>query len=320
MNKKMIAGVAIAAVAMLALMGLAFCWLCPDFWVCRAEKLGAHWAFWRQLAWNAVGVLAFVLAWKVGWPWWMKAAPFVVAGSVCIMFATVHYGACISGCHMLRLGPVDLEVMNCLPLVGALFLAWLQRMMKWRTRTLILMLGGAFLAAMATQVMTNANRMARIMQALNDDAALPANSAALYVSQQMKAAFAETHWFTGGNSEVLRNLPGALTHAMPCAASVVFGKWFLLVACLAFAAIASVFAYGWHAVGDRSKKTFILFAGLGIIMPAVMGVCECLALLPVRFTCVPLVAFGWTKVLLTWLTAGVFVSLLSEKDATPLVA
>ena len=62
MNKKMIAGVAIAAVAMLALMGLAFCWLCPDVWVCRAEKLGAHWAFWRQLAWNAVGVLAFVLA------------------------------------------------------------------------------------------------------------------------------------------------------------------------------------------------------------------------------------------------------------------
>ena len=60
---------------------------------------------------------------------------------------------------------------------------------------------------------------------------------------------------------------------------------------------------------DQSQKTFLVIAGLGILLPAVLGTCECLGLLPMSYTCVPLVSYGGTAAMMTWLIAGTLASL-----------
>ena len=76
MNKsKAIVVVLFAATAALAAMGCWFCWQCPS----RIYPPEAHGLFWRQLAWNGVGLSVFAAAWLVGWKRLLKAAPWLMA-------------------------------------------------------------------------------------------------------------------------------------------------------------------------------------------------------------------------------------------------
>ena len=58
-NKKVIIGSLIATSVMLAAMGCWFCWHCPS----RIYPPESHGLFWRQLAWNGVGLAVFAGAW-----------------------------------------------------------------------------------------------------------------------------------------------------------------------------------------------------------------------------------------------------------------
>ena len=67
------AKVAVLTIATMALavMGCWFCWHCPS----RIYPPGAHDLFWRQLAWNGVGLAMFAAAWLTGWKRLLKVAP-----------------------------------------------------------------------------------------------------------------------------------------------------------------------------------------------------------------------------------------------------
>ena len=74
MEKKSCSSMVVAlAVAMtiLAAMGCWFCWHCPS----RIYPPEAHALFWRQLAWNGVGLSVLAGAWLVGWKRLLRIAP-----------------------------------------------------------------------------------------------------------------------------------------------------------------------------------------------------------------------------------------------------
>ncbi len=239
MNKKKIAiNTAGTATGLLALLGLIFCCCCST---CHSGRSGAHFAFWCQLCWNILGVGLFVLAAKIKWSWWMKAALFVLGGWVA-MFVAAHFCPSVNGSLYLGDGPIRIEVMSCLPFVAALFLAWYAKDSRWRTLTLT-----------------------------------------------------------------------AMVLVTGCTASVVLGKWFLSVVVLLWGVLTGVFAYCWRFSDDHPKRVFVLFGGLGLLLPAALCVCECFSLTPMRYTCVPLVAFSGTKVLMAWLTLGTMASLVGDE-------
>ena len=87
-----------------------------------------------------------------------------------------------------------------------------------------------------------------------------------------------------------------------------FGKWFISVAGGFFAVIAFSLVWLWRVIKDRAKQAFVLVVGLGIIVPAVFGVCHCLGIVPMSYMCVPLVSNCTMSVLTSWLGVGILAS------------
>ena len=136
----------------------------------------------------------------------------------------------------------------------------------------------------------------------------PAACARGFVQSQTRKAFAQAQWFSSTDAEILRSTPGNTTYSMPASSAVMFGKWFMSLAGVFFAVIAFGLAWLWRVAEDRAKRAFILVVGLGIIGPAVFGVCQCLGIVPMSYTCVPLVSNCTTSVLASWFVAGILVS------------
>lgn len=66
MKKKIVSGMVIGSVALLAAMGLAFLWWCPQS-ESAIKAMGSHWAFKRQIVWNALGVAVCCGVAALGW-------------------------------------------------------------------------------------------------------------------------------------------------------------------------------------------------------------------------------------------------------------
>ncbi|MBQ3097282.1 MAG: hypothetical protein IJI54_13695 [Kiritimatiellae bacterium] len=71
-NSKTILGTLLSAMVLLAVMGCWFCWHCPS------RVYEPHVLFWRQLAWNGVGLTVFAGVWFVGWKRLLKASPWLM--------------------------------------------------------------------------------------------------------------------------------------------------------------------------------------------------------------------------------------------------
>ena len=136
----------------------------------------------------------------------------------------------------------------------------------------------------------------------------PGACARSFVQTQTCKAFAQAQWFSSTDAEILRNTPGNTTYSLPASSAVMFGKWFMAVVWVFFAFIALGLACLWRRTEDKAKRAFIVVSGLGIILPAALGPCECLGLVPMLYTSVPLVSNDTTAVLATWLGAGILVS------------
>ena len=123
-NKKVIIGPLIAATVLLAAMGCWFCWHCPS----RFNE--SHELFWRQLAWNGVGLAAFAGAWAVGWKRLLKVAPWLMSAWIAA-FVMAQFCRPINGAHKwISAGPVSINVVTCFMPVFALFVAWFYEK-KW---------------------------------------------------------------------------------------------------------------------------------------------------------------------------------------------
>ena len=320
MKKKIVAGMIIGSVAALAVVGLVFLWWCPQPQD-AVKALGDHWAFGRQLVWNAVGVTACCGMLLLEWNRLLKAAPFVLAGWLAMDYVAAHYMPMVNGSLCLRYGPFALYVMSCLPFVFALMLAWVAERLKFRAVPFLFRAAVAMTVSMTAIIATNHNRVERIrmffrgetpnaVQAERDPDVL----ARYYCLERQSAAIKTAQWFGAGDAETLKLVPGKHTHSMPVASAVMFGKWFPTVVLMLFAVFAAGLLFAWRGVSSEAQKVFVFVAGLGVVLPTIQGFGECFNLMPMCFIDVPLVSFNGTQALMAWLTAGAILSCKASAD------
>ena len=318
--KKTVLCVLASSAALLAAMGLAFLWCCPEVkW--QAAMLGAHRAFWRQLCWNAVGIAAFCTMLRFGWRRTLRAAPFVVVGWVAMLLVAEFFCPMVNGelYFWHKSVGVGVKVMALLPLVAALALAWVSDRFKIKAHRLLLLMVAATLLVMVGRIATNANRVERIKAFFRGDAPpavamYPSSMASCWAQKTCVDAVRASRWFSGDEGYLRNNpIPGRLTFAMPAAASLTFGRWFLVLAGAGFAALLWCFVRAFRTTTDYGKRVFLVVAGLGVFVPAIQSTCECLCLTPMLYTCVPLVSSDGTLSLATWTAIGVFAA-MAEND------
>ena len=299
MEKKSRNTVAFAlAVAMmvLAAMGCWFCWHCPS----RIYPPEAHGLFWRQLAWNGVGLAAFVAAWLTGWKRLLKAAPWLMAAWVVAIFGA-QFSRSVNGAHKwLPIGPIHVNVMTCFMPVFALFVAWLHEkkwIRQWMEWTAI--------AAAATwavwYVAGNGGRMERLVAFFN-----PGNwmQDRVYMSRQLLAAFDVSKWF-GDAGRSLGFLPCPESDGMMSASALMFGKWFPASLVGLFAVVGTSLTLLCKGAVEVSKRRFTLLFGLWMIAPAAYCLLHSLAFLPVAGMSPALASYGGTAVVMAWGGGGV---------------
>lgn len=307
-------GIAMVAlpVGLLAVMGLAFLWCCPEW---HPGMFGEHWQFKRQLCWNAIGIVAFCMPLLAGWTRWLRWAPVMVAVWFA-MFAASQFSPHGGSGWLVSLGPIRLDVLGMLPFTLAMMLAWISHRFGFRAVRMLMILGVSISLVLAVRIAANANRASRVAAWFSGNPPtkeLAENDSSLaraWAQKTTAEAFHESHWFSGNENHLRNNpLPGRFTSAMPASAALRFGKWFLLVVGAAFGFLGLCLARVWLGTADQGKKVFLGVSGLSIFIPAILGTCECIGLTPVLYTCVPLVSYGGTPVMITWLIAGTLASI-----------
>ena len=298
----------------LAVMGLVFCWAHSE----RLHDIGisaSRYYFNRQAIWNILGLTVFGTAIIVGWKCWLKAAPFVFAVWVGLWFVA-HMQPVVDGsCTFVRIGPISLGVWSLFPIAFALLAAWLRRRYGDLAKRILIIAGVAAFAAVTVHVTTDANRMTHLAAFFAGERT-PGMSlgacARSFVQTQTCKALAQAQWFSSTDAEILRNTPGNTTYSLPASSAVMFGKWFMAVAWGFFVLIALGLVCLWRRTEDKAKRAFLLASGLGLIVPVVVGHSECLGLMPMLYTSVPLVSNDTTAVLASWLGAGILVSTIVD--------
>ena len=318
MNKKYLGPVVLmlTAVAGLAAMGLVFCWCCPD----RLHDVGgvaSRWCFKRQVVWNMAGASAALLAVTAGWKRLLKAASFLFAGWVALWMFACSQPAVEGSCAYVRIGPISLGVWSLFPVALALLAAWLrERYLVGARNFLYGACAGAILAAVLS-VAVSPDRIARINSLFTGDPRheLSASECASgFVQHRTCEAFAQAHWFSACENEILKSLPGAMSYSMPASSAVVFGKWFIALAWTLVSLLVLALSLLWRGTGAAALRTFIVFAGLGFVVPFALGHCGCLGLTPMVFTVAPLVSYDFAAALFAWFAVGGLVSMTCGID------
>lgn len=299
--------------ALAATLGLAFLWHCPDWSVGNG-----HWRFWRQLAWHVFGVGAFALALKIGWARWVKAAPFVFGGWF-TLFVLAHCFPRVNGNPYLHICGISVDVMAIMPFTVALLITWIVMRFKVRIRTVVFGLWAVAVLLSIVSIVTNREGMERIR---NYFRGVPISEVEMptYIQERVETVrrtssiLAEANWFKSGDETSVRRLPGAATYSMPAVSSVLFGKWFLATVWLTWLAFAWSLVGIWRMTHDKAKRMFVLATGFGILIPVIAGPCECMRIIPMTCTSVPIVSYGGIVVLMTWLTVGVLTSLIESGE------
>ena len=310
----------LAAISGLAAMGLVFCWCCPD----RLHDIGgvaSHWCFKRQIVWNISGVCAALLAVAVGWKRLLKSAPFLFAGWVALWLFACSWSAVGGSCSFVRIGPVALGVWSLFPVALALLAAWIRERYLVGAGKFLCAVCVGVLVALALNVAASPDRIARINSFFTGEPRHELSASECmsgFVQHQTREAFAQAHWFSACENEILKSLPGTMSYSMPASSAVVFGKWFMALAWTLVSALVFSLAWFWRGTNDVAMRTFIVFAGLGFVVPFALGHCANLGLTPMVFTAVPLVSYDAAAVLSSWFAAGVLLAIQAE-NAQPAV-
>jgi len=302
-NNKTILGTLLSATALLAAMGCWFCWHCPS----RIYPPESHGLFWRQLAWNSVGLAVFAGAWLAGWRRLLKAAPWLMAAWL-VAITAAQLSSPVHGVHKwLSLGPLRINVATCFMPVAALFTAWLRDRkllrpwMCWAVVSLTVVWA-------VWHVAGDCGRMERLAAFFD-----PRNwmQDRAYMSRQLLAALGASRWF-GDAGRSLGFLPCPESDGMMSASALMFGKWFPAALIGIFAVVGASLSLLWKGTGDAAKRMFAILFGLWLTVPAAYCFLHSLALLPVAGMSPALAGYGGTAVVMAWFGTGILSAMVGR--------
>ena len=322
MNKKYFGPVVLmlAAVAGLAAMGLVFCWCCPD----RLHDVGgvaSRWCCKRQVVWNLAGVCVALVAVLAGWRRLLKSAPLLFVGWIALWLFALSQPMVDGSCGVARIGPIVLGVWSLSPVALALLAAWLRERYLVGARKFLCAVCIGALAVVVVNVAASPDRIARVNSFFRGEPRQEMSASECmsgFVQHQTREAFAQAHWFSACENEILKSLPGTMSYSMPASSAVVFGKWFIALAWTLASVLVLALAWFWRRASDVAMRTFIAFAGLGFVVPFLLGHGECLGIAPMVYAVIPLVSYDAAAVLASWFAAGVLLAIHAE-NAQPAV-
>lgn len=300
-NKKSAVGALFVATVLLAAMGCWFCWHCPS------RFYEAHELFWRQLAWNCVGLAAFVGAWAVGWRRLLKVAPGLMAPWIAA-FAMAQFSRPINGAYKwISIGVVKINVVTCFMPVFALFVAWLHEK-KWIRSWMEWMAVALTVTWMAWMVSRSVRWQARLAAFFNPGDWMNGTA---YMARQLQMAFDASNWF-GCAGRDPSYLPCVSSEGVMSTSALLFGKWYPSVVIVVFALIGVLLTWIWRRSGETSRRRFTLLFGLWLVVPAVYCLFQSLALLPVMGKAPALVSYGGSAIVMAWFGIGVLAAMVRD--------
>ena len=303
--------VILGSAAIIAAMGCWFCRHCPS----KIYPPEAHGLFWRQLAWNGVGLAVLATAWLAGWKRLLRAAPWLMAAWV-VAIAAAQFSRPVNGAHKwLLVGPVRANVVTCFMPVFALFAAWLHEK-KWIRPWMEWSAVAAAVLWAIWYIVGNDGRMERLAAFFN-----PGNwmQDRVYMARQLLAALDVSKWL-GDADRSLGFLPCPESDGIMAASALLFGKLFPAFLVVLFASVGASFSLLWKGVADAARRRFTLLFGLWLIAPAAYCLLHSLALVPVVGMSPALAGYGGTAVVMAWFGIGVMASMLEAPHVDGKVA
>lgn len=292
---------------LLVVMGLAFCWTTP---MSQYFYNSDTYYFKRQLCYLLIGGCLGGIAWIIGWRRWLKAAPYIAFG----WFGLVAYSATcplVNG-HWgwIQVHCVRINVLEFTPVVASLVAAFIVRQFKCRALVGIALVMVAYAGVLGYVAFSKMNRLeyADLIPTQQYVAKTAHETAQGFVQNQSVGAVKEARWFGGCDSVNLRFLPESTTTSMPVAATVLFGKWYLVLLTFAVALLGIGVGVFMQTHREAAMQAYTLLWGFLVLLAAFVNIQGCVGIAPILDVGVPFASFGLTMVMSAAIGLAIMVS------------
>lgn len=307
MKKNSIWLLAVPTVILMA-MGLVFCWVTPANAYLHGG--GSRFFFTHMLCWTTIGLSLASCAYLIGWRRWLKAAPFI---AICWVGLVVYSATCplVNG-HWgwIDLGCFRINVLEFTPVVVSLAAAYIARFLKCRSLVAVSMMLVAYAGVFGYTTVSKMNRMeyANLVPSQQHLAKNAQQPARLFLANQCVGAVRESEFFGGSDRVNLRFLPESTTTSMPAAASVLFGKWYLIALSIVLALMGIGIGVSWKINANSAMRAYTLLWGALVLMAAFLNIQSCVGFAPIVDVGIPFACFGGSLAVSTLLGLAILIS------------
>ena len=306
--KKVQVGLLIGSAAVLSVMGLIFCWVTPANFYLHGE--GSHYFFTHMLGWTTLGLSLAGCAYLIGWRRWLKAAPFIVIGWVGLVVYSTTCPLVNGHGGWINLGCFRINVLEFTPVVVSLAAAYIARSLKCRSLVAVSMILIAYAGAVGYTTVSKMNRI-EYVNLVPSQQYLAKNAhqtARLFLANQCVGAVRESAFFGGSDRVNLRFLPESTTISMPAAASVLFGKWYLIALSIVLALMGMGIGVSWKINTNSAMRAYTFLWGILVLMTSFLNIQGCVGLAPIVDVGVPFSCFGGSLVGSTLIGLAILIS------------
>ena len=207
------------------------------------------------------------------------------------------------------------------PVVFSLFAAYLVRVFNCKAIVavgiaLLVIAGAAGYRAYCRQNHFEQSKLLPSQQIVARDAH---QTAYAFLQNQSVEAIRESKWF--GSSDVnLRLLPESTTTCMPASASVLFGRWSLILLVLALGMMGVGIGVAWRTAFDEPMRAYVLIWGGLVLIPCFLNILGCVGFVPIFDFGIPFACYGGTLVMSTLLGLAILVSENHEREVVCLMS
>lgn len=132
-----------------------------------------------------------------------------------------------------------------------------------------------------------------------------------FLQNQSVGAIRESKWF--GSCDInLRLLPESTTTCMPASASVLFGKWYLILLALALGMMGIGIGVAWRQSSDEPMRAYAIIWGRFVLIPCFLNILGCVGFAPMFDFGIPFACYGGTLVMSTMIGLDILASQQGE--------
>lgn len=305
-------GLLVVPTILLMAMGLAFCWATPAN---QYYHLSGAYYFKHQLCWLIIGGCLGGVAWSIGWRRWVKAAPFIAMG----WSALVAYAATcpLVGGHWgwINLGCFRINVVDFLPVVFSLLVAWFVQLLRLRAIVgigIAALMVGSFMGyrLVSNPVERDEFLLLPSQQEMAEKTGKPSRE---FLLNQCVGAVKESHWF--GKCDVnTRYIPECTTTSMPAVSAVLFGKWYLVALAVVLGMLGAGVGLFWAMGASEPMRAYALVWGSLVLLPAFFNLLGCAGIVSMLDVAIPLASFGGSLAMATGVGLAVLLSSALDCD------